>query len=86
MSFNVTLISSFLHYISRDPVVNKKEPERCRPWRAREREPIMGVYSGRQKKNRNAVLVRSGTTGTLRCQRLQLKDFDMNLFHYCRCC
>jgi hypothetical protein len=25
----------------RDDFVNKKEPERRRPWRAREREPIM---------------------------------------------
>jgi hypothetical protein len=33
----------------RDPVVNKKEePERCRPWRAR--EPITGICSDRQKR------------------------------------
>jgi hypothetical protein len=58
-----------MHFTNRAPVVNKKEPERCRPWRARERElPMMGVCSGRQKKNRNAVPVRrepwtEGTTG-----------------------
>jgi hypothetical protein len=28
-------------YIRRDDFVNKKEPERRRPWQAREREPIM---------------------------------------------
>jgi len=30
--------------IARDPVLTKKEPERWRSWRARDREPITGVW------------------------------------------